>query len=657
MPGKKQQEDKKLPNGIDKDIIKNLDKAEPLPDERDRMLNVFLKCHNGKKDLDNDESDIDCGGKCEPCDPEKKCKDNTDCKSQQCQDLIAGEYGTCAKPVCADTPTGVEVENFGPFNNKCEGNTVTRYKCTSYENIKRTGRFYENITRECPTGTYCNEGSCITDERSCKENDIQNNIHLLGIAREPATGIEKGRDRCTGYNKLQQVKCKVENVEYTPEQTCPENEICANGVCITQEYCTEPNPEERFPNATIIETESETETRRHIDECATEKRIRHIICDGRQPQVSETECEENEICNKGICGQQELHCTEYEWGAIDKNGERYGNYCGNSPTIKYTANCYPEGYVEFEPGYCDQGVCHWGKCMTGTCSDSDGNNRTNAGNVHGDTEELEGGYTSEYRNYDFCESDLHSSEDIPENDRVWEAVCSEDVMDRNGNPNSFSNNILADCNENQHCATRYDLTGERPEQVSYCAEGSRNYRCVETDNGRDINKSGKLVTSREELNQYYHEDYCQNSRTVIEYYCRDRGYYSTENIRCPDDTPYCDEGACVKCTDTDPANNAYERGKVKDINGLSHTDFCRGDKLVELSCGTNSETVETERECPEGSVCTRDYPGRCEPTGTCCNDRHKVWANSKEECYNFARQWGVELRYVQDLSENACQNI
>lgn len=49
-----------------------------------------VSCSNDK--LDASETDIDCGGDCNPCALGKKCLDNLDCKSSYCAD------GICRKP-------------------------------------------------------------------------------------------------------------------------------------------------------------------------------------------------------------------------------------------------------------------------------------------------------------------------------------------------------------------------------------------------------------------------------------------------------------------------------------------------------------------------------------------------------------------------------
>lgn len=51
-------------------------------------------CANGVQD--GDESDVDCGGSCEPCPDGKVCNEPDDCLSMMCVEQVCGD------PVCAD---------------------------------------------------------------------------------------------------------------------------------------------------------------------------------------------------------------------------------------------------------------------------------------------------------------------------------------------------------------------------------------------------------------------------------------------------------------------------------------------------------------------------------------------------------------------------
>ena len=61
----------------------------------------------GDMKLNGDETDLDCGGSCGPCDNAQKCKGNDDCKSQVC----APGTAVCQAPTCSDmTANGTETD-------------------------------------------------------------------------------------------------------------------------------------------------------------------------------------------------------------------------------------------------------------------------------------------------------------------------------------------------------------------------------------------------------------------------------------------------------------------------------------------------------------------------------------------------------------------
>ncbi|MCA9603384.1 MAG: hypothetical protein KC417_15230, partial [Myxococcales bacterium] len=62
-------------------------------------------CQNERQD--EDETDIDCGGECEPCDDNSTCDDDSDCASHWCDD------GQCADTTaCDDHPEALFCDGF-----------------------------------------------------------------------------------------------------------------------------------------------------------------------------------------------------------------------------------------------------------------------------------------------------------------------------------------------------------------------------------------------------------------------------------------------------------------------------------------------------------------------------------------------------------------
>ena len=112
-------------------------------------------CSNNVKDPS--ESDVDCGGDCEPCENDKKCSANIDCKSGYCED------GICKGSSCND---GVKQTANGETDVDCGGSV-----CLGCSDGKRC-----NQNSDCKSD-YCSFGSCKADtcydgELSGSESDV-----------------------------------------------------------------------------------------------------------------------------------------------------------------------------------------------------------------------------------------------------------------------------------------------------------------------------------------------------------------------------------------------------------------------------------------------------------------------------------------------------
>lgn len=83
-------------------------------------------CTNQTKD--GFETDVDCGGKCNPCTDGKKCIKNIDCKSVNCQ------QGTCGAKLCSgsDFECGGDCQNRCGIGRKCiSGDDCVSQKCVA----------------------------------------------------------------------------------------------------------------------------------------------------------------------------------------------------------------------------------------------------------------------------------------------------------------------------------------------------------------------------------------------------------------------------------------------------------------------------------------------------------------------------------------------
>ncbi|MBI2128638.1 hypothetical protein HYU07_00215 [Candidatus Woesearchaeota archaeon] len=108
-----------------------------------------LKCKSGicKKNIDSckdaklsgDETDIDCGGGCDPCSPDKNCLSNSDCKTNYCS-----PNKKCINQTCSDN-----VKNNDETDKDCGGSNCP--KC----HVGKTCL----ISRDCATN-YCLNSQC-----------------------------------------------------------------------------------------------------------------------------------------------------------------------------------------------------------------------------------------------------------------------------------------------------------------------------------------------------------------------------------------------------------------------------------------------------------------------------------------------------------------
>lgn len=164
-------------------------------------------CINGEFDEVN-ETDIDCGLACKPCDDYLHCKENIDCVSRIC------ENQTCQPTLCDDSRIGgnetdidcgggtCETCNNGKAcatHNDCASNYCEAGVCT--DNPCFDG-ILDGLESDVDCGgaciTKCNPGqTCVTDNDCIKDSSCVD--HLCStIEDEDKDGIPDARDNCPG---------------------------------------------------------------------------------------------------------------------------------------------------------------------------------------------------------------------------------------------------------------------------------------------------------------------------------------------------------------------------------------------------------------------------------------------------------------------------
>jgi hypothetical protein len=106
---------------------------------------MLAPCENGEQD--GDETDVDCGGTCEPCGAGGQCTANEDCES-----MICGG-GFCQTPTCYDS-----MQNGTEDGVDCGGSCPNSCTLTGCEG-----------DGDCEDGEFCMDGECLVS--SCS-NDI-----------------------------------------------------------------------------------------------------------------------------------------------------------------------------------------------------------------------------------------------------------------------------------------------------------------------------------------------------------------------------------------------------------------------------------------------------------------------------------------------------
>ncbi|HSB46396.1 MAG TPA: Kazal-type serine protease inhibitor [Candidatus Bilamarchaeum sp.] len=152
-----------------------------------------------------------------------------------------------------------------------------------------------------------------------------------------------------------------------------------------------------------------------------------------------------------------------------------------------------------------------------------------------------------------------------------------------------------------------------------CLQGAcifQEYKCTETDAGRDLFERGETLVTRGISTLFRKTDECDSLSAVIEYSCNANGTAETETLDCGSGYK-CVNGRCIgsSCTDTDGGKDIYEYGVARDVNEVEYKDdciddhkireyFCVGDEVDfdDLPCGKGFICNESNDKCVEGSV-------------------------------------------------------
>jgi len=346
-------------------------------------------CANGQRD--GDETDVDCGGSCDPCGPGSQCNSHADCDTMIC----AG--GFCQTPTCYDgmqngNETGTDCGGSCPNSCSQEG-CVTDVQCGDNEFCldgeclpsSCENRLMDTLETDvdcggpqcpdCTAGQACNvDADCDTlvcgDDDLCAVSSctdaVQNGDETDTDCGGPQCNDCPDGFACDGPTDCQSGVCSVgvcigalcdDGVENgtesdvdcggfcgptcVPGQDCSSSDDCVQGVCEFGQ-CSQPDCNDTVQNA------NETD----------------VDCGG----VCGPTCVPGEGCNaagdctEGVCTGNTCSlpsCTD----AVE-NGTETDVDCGGA----CGATCVP-GEGCSDGGDCTEGVCILGVCQGATCDD------------------------------------------------------------------------------------------------------------------------------------------------------------------------------------------------------------------------------------------------------------------------------------------------
>lgn len=296
-------------------------------------------CSNGERD--GGETDVDCGGVCQPCDNGSDCEVNDDCKSGTCYEQ------TCQLETCVDGE-----KSPGETGMDCGGDDCP--KCAPGGGCEGDS----DCTSGICTDDVCVEPSCGDKKRNGNETDVDcGGTDCEGCA--PGEACDDDDDCLNGECKDD--TCAV--VCAMGSGDCDGDEVCETNTTLEVEHCGACDSACDLPHATPQCVGGECE----ISECVAPWED----CDGDPKNGCEVNLDEdaancgscfnacNEIngsatCNEGSCG---IECDD---GYDDCDGQ-LTNGCEKDLT-RDVANCGEcdnvcEAELENETVYCSPDGC------------------------------------------------------------------------------------------------------------------------------------------------------------------------------------------------------------------------------------------------------------------------------------------------------------
>jgi hypothetical protein len=295
--------------------------------------------------LDQDETDVDCGGSCDPCADGAGCMVGADCQSLVCSS------GSCEPPTCYD-----DVQNGNEDGIDC-GTTCP-------DACGQSGECEDDD--DCRPGEYCARGA--TCEPAACDNGVQEtnetDIDCGGVDCPdcPPGGTCNVNADCASHicddetNTCTAPSCSDGelNGDETDEdcggscppcqnsETCENDSDCVSGICV-DDNCEAPGCNDGVQNG------AETD----------------VDCGGNScgPCGDGAGCEAGDDCDNGVCTDNMCAAPACDDGV--RNGDESDTDCGGPCGATCTT-----GQDCFDAVDCVQGVCEFGQCSPPDCLDN-----------------------------------------------------------------------------------------------------------------------------------------------------------------------------------------------------------------------------------------------------------------------------------------------
>ncbi|PIN68549.1 hypothetical protein COV93_09035 [Candidatus Woesearchaeota archaeon CG11_big_fil_rev_8_21_14_0_20_43_8] len=542
-----------------------------------------MPTHCDDKIKNSGESDIDCGGECDPCNLNKTCIKSSDCYTNYCGlPNTKAKVKVCLTPSCDDG-----IKNGDETGIDCGG--------SCFANCGPGSGCYQDS--DCSIGMVCDvlTGLCTKTSDTCKNGIPDSNeagIDCGGVCTTKcSSGSTCSKDSDCTSGTCNNGYCVIDN-SCSKDTDCLESFICENGAC--------------KPRTKVVCTKD--------SDCLSDN-CQDGVCVGDLPL-----CTSDSDCTIGKCksGECIVNCVS-DSQCLD--GNCVNNEC-ETPTgcttsadclqgICQSGTCVPDTKCTYDYE-CASGVCQGGDCLTAQClQDSDC-------------------LIGLCKNYQ-C---------IMDNTCLIDNDCKESNICENGLCKpitsigcTFDTECLSGVCTDGHCA------GDMPDCVSdydcligTCKSGSCVVSCT-SDNecldGECVNNQCELRTDCT-LDGDCLDGICKNGQCVTYNGCTlDSDCLSdvclngqclppmtnicTKNSDCL--SGQCKNGLCVPMTNIECLTDSDCVESHNCENGL-----CVGLPLITEQCTSNSQCLSgvcKDNKCVPNLLCTKD--SECE-SGTCTNN-------------------------------------